>query len=35
LVTYAGNLEGDSAVALSARRVIDDVLAEHSPSSRQ
>jgi aminoglycoside phosphotransferase (APT) family kinase protein len=35
LVTYAGNLEGDSAVALSARRVIDDVLAEHSASSWQ
>jgi hypothetical protein len=34
LITYAGNLEGDPVVALSARRVIDGVLAEHSPSSR-
>ena len=34
LITYAGNLEGDPVVALSARRVIDGVLAEHSASSR-
>jgi aminoglycoside phosphotransferase (APT) family kinase protein len=29
LITYAGNLEDDRVIALSARRVIDDVLAEH------
>jgi aminoglycoside phosphotransferase (APT) family kinase protein len=35
LITYAGNLEGDPAVELLARRVIDDVLAEHAPGGRQ
>jgi aminoglycoside phosphotransferase (APT) family kinase protein len=30
LITYAGNLDGDPAVAASARQVIDDVLAEHA-----
>jgi aminoglycoside phosphotransferase (APT) family kinase protein len=35
LITYAGNLEGDPVIALSARHVIDDVLAEHSAGSRQ
>ena len=35
LITYAGNLERDPVAALSARRVIDDVLAEHAPGMRR
>jgi aminoglycoside phosphotransferase (APT) family kinase protein len=35
LITYAGNLERDAAIAASARDVIDDVLAEHALDGRQ
>jgi aminoglycoside phosphotransferase (APT) family kinase protein len=35
LITYAPSLEDDPAVAASARRVIDDVLAEHALAGRQ